>query len=147
MNELMIWYEWLRAAHVISFISWMAGLLYLPRLFVYHTLVCPESEASETFKIMERKLIRIIMYPAMVSTWIFGILLLLANPALFYEFWMQIKLVFVTLLTGFHFMLAHWRIKFEADANTNSENFYRFANEVPTILMIIIVIMAVIEPF
>lgn len=147
MTELMIWYEWLRAAHIVSFVSWMAGLLYLPRLFVYHASVEPFSEASEVFKVMERKLLRIIMYPALISTWAFGALLLLANPALLFETWMQVKLGAVVLLTVMHYMLAHWRKKFEQDANVRSPKFFRFVNEIPTILMIVIVLMAVIEPF
>jgi putative membrane protein len=147
MTELMIWYEWIRAAHIISVICWMAGLLYLPRLFVYHSGVKPGSEASETFKVMERKLLRIIMNPALVSSWLFGSLLLLANPALLYEPWMLVKLVAVVVLTGIHYVFARWVKVFASDANTRSSKFYRYMNEVPTVLMLVIVIMAVAEPF
>jgi putative membrane protein len=147
MTELMVWYEWFRMAHILFFVSWMAGMFYLPRLFVYHATVSEGSEASETFKIMERKLLTIIMNPAMVATWLFGILMLLANPALLYEVWMLAKLVAVIALTAMHFIFAGWQKMFARDANKRSHRFYRIMNEVPTILMIIIVILAVIEPF
>lgn len=147
MVELMVYYEWLRSGHIISAIAWMAGLFYLPRLFVYHAGVKSGSEASETFKVMEKKLLNIIMYPSLVSTWIFGLLLLLANPALLDNWWMYVKLVAVFLLTIMNFVMAKWRKDFAKDSNIHSGKFYRFANEVPTLLMLVIVIMAVVEPF
>ncbi len=125
----------------------MAGLFYLPRLFVYHAGAEPGSESSETFKVMERKLLTIIMNPALVLTWVLGILMLLANPSLLMELWMQLKLVAAAGLTGVHFLLWRWVEIFAQDRNTRSHVFYRYINEVPTLMMIFIVVMAVIEPF
>jgi putative membrane protein len=139
-------YSWFKALHVISIISWMAGLVYLPRLFVYHTMQKPGSDTSETLKVMERKLLKYIMTPAMISSWLFGLTLVL-----FYidwsEPWFHVKLLMVIGLTVFHMMLAIWRREFEADLNKRSERFYRMINEVPTVLMIIIVIMVIVKPF
>lgn len=140
-------HELLRALHIISVMAWMAGLFYLPRLFVYHCAAEKGSDKSETFKVMERKLLRIIMNPASILAWIFGCLMLWANPDLFKEGWMHIKLIAVILMTIFHHMLALWRKKFERDENDKSEKFYRLWNEAPTLLMIIVVLMAVLEPF
>lgn len=140
-------YEWFRAFHLISVISWMAGLFYLPRLFVYHTDADKGSELSETLKIMERKLLRIIMNPAMILTWIFGGLLLYANTSLMQGGWMHVKLTAVILLTVFHHALGRWRKTFLKDENKRSAKFYRSVNEVPTVLMIVIVIMVIVKPF
>lgn len=142
-------YELLRALHFISFISWMAGLLYLPRLFVYHANVAAGSEASELFKQMERKLLRYIMNPAMIATWIFGLWLMFltgyGGPGT--GGWMHAKLVLVLALSGSHGMMASYRRKFANDANTKSAKFYRWFNEVPTVLMIGIVLLATTKPF
>lgn len=140
-------YEWLRALHIISVIAWMAGLLYLPRLFVYHADAPAGSELSETFKTMERRLLRYIMNPAMIAAWIFGGGMLWANPALFSEGWMHVKLTAIILMTGLHHVFARWRKGFMRDENTRSATYFRWANEAPTVLMIIIVIMAVVQPF
>jgi putative membrane protein len=143
------YYLWIKALHVISFIAWMAGLLYLPRLYVYHAQVKPGSEASETFKVMERKLLKYITTPAMIATFVFGLLLIkgLGIEGLRGQGWIHAKLTLVLGLAGFHGACAVWRKKFLADANTSSVKFYKIMNEVPTVLMIIIVILAVVKPF
>lgn len=148
MDALAPFYLWLRALHAISFISWMAGLLYLPRLFVYHCAAPEGSAQSETFKVMERRLLRAIMNPAMIATWLFG-LLLIATPMvdLATSGWLHAKLVLVVLLTALHHIFARWRKDFEVDRNRHSGRFYRLWNEVPTVLMIGIVILAVVKPF
>lgn len=141
-------YLWIKALHIISVIAWMAGLLYLPRLFVYHTGAEPGSDKSETFKIMERRLLRAIMNPAMIASFLFGGILL-ANLAEGYweEGWIHAKLLFVAGLVWAHMMMARWRKAFEADANEKSETYFRVMNEVSTVLMIGIVIFAVVKPF
>ena len=140
-------YEWFRALHLIAVISWMAGLLYLPRLYVYHADAEKGSELSETFKIMERRLLRVIMNPAMITVWLLGLSMLHANSALLQSGWMHAKLTCVFLLTGFHMLLARWRRAFLTDANKHTARFYRKINEVPTVLMILIVIMVIVRPF
>lgn len=140
-------YEWLRALHIIAVISWMAGLLYLPRLFVYHADTEAGSQQSETFKVMERRLLKFIMTPAMIVAWVLGGAMLYANPDMMSGGWMHVKLTFVILMTGFHHACMIWVRKFSNDANTRSAKFYRMMNEVPTLFMIIIVIMAVVQPF
>lgn len=148
MSEfLAIHYEWLRALHIISVIAWMAGLLYLPRLFVYHAESAHGSPQSETFKIMERRLLKIIMNPASISVWLFGGLMLYAAPGMLSEGWMHVKLTCVILMTGLHHVYARWVKIFAADKNTRPAKFYRIMNEVPAALMVIIVIMAVVQPF
>ena len=137
---------WLKALHVISVIAWMAGIFYLPRLYVYHCSAEAGSRQSETFKIMERRLLKAIMTPAMLASWIFGLWLAI-DLGYFAEPWFHVKLLLVILMTVFHMMLARWRKDFESDSNGRSERFYRFANEVPTILMIFIVILVIVRPF
>lgn len=141
-------YLWIKALHIISVIAWMAGLLYLPRLFVYHTGAEPGSEKSETFKVMERRLLRAIMNPAMIASFLFGGILL-ANLAEGYweEGWIHAKWLFVAGLVWAHMKMAGWRRAFENDANQKSETYFRVMNEVPTVLMIGIVIFAVVKPF
>lgn len=139
-------YLWVKALHIISVISWMAGLLYLPRIFVYHAQVPVGSERSEIFKVMERKLFRFIMTPAMAASWIFGILLVLDTEA-YREGWFHGKFLFLFLLMGFHGASSKWMKAFQADNNIKSQKFFRFANEVPTLLMILIVIFVVVKPF
>jgi putative membrane protein len=140
-------YEWLRALHIIAIIAWMAGILYLPRLFVYHADATVGSELSETFKIMEGRLLRYICNPAMIASWILGLSMLWANPALIEGGWMHTKLTAVLLMSGVHGVLAkHTRI-FKSDQRIKSANYYRILNEIPTVLLIIIVIMAVVQPF
>ena len=141
-------YEWFKALHVISLISWMAGMLYLPRLYVYHATADKGSELSETLKIMERRLLRLIINPAMIATWVFGLSMLAANPTLFTASkWMHVKLTAVILLQVFHAFLSRWRKAFLRDENTHTASFYRKVNEIPTVLMIIIVIMVIVKPF
>jgi putative membrane protein len=140
-------YDWIKALHVISIIAWMAGLLYLPRLFVYHCDAAAGSETSETFKVMERRLLRAIMNPAMIASWIFGITLLALNPGWFAMGWIHAKLAFVIGLTGVHMMMARWRRAFAEDRNQRPQRFFRIMNEVPTLLMIGIVIFVVVKPF
>ncbi|MEZ0259846.1 MAG: protoporphyrinogen oxidase HemJ [Alphaproteobacteria bacterium] len=140
-------YDLYKALHIISVISWMAGMLYLPRLYVYHADADKGSELSETFKIMERRLLRIIINPAMILTFIFGGLMIWENPEIFKQGWMHAKITLVVLMTGFHGLLARWRKQFVKDQNTRSAKFYRRVNEVPTVLMIIIVILVVMKPF
>lgn len=139
-------YLWWKALHVISVIAWMAGLLYLPRLFVYHCTATAGSDRSETFKIMERRLLRAIMNPAMVASWLFGLLAAWSLGA-WTEGWFHAKLALVLALTAAHMAMARWRREFAEDRNRRSERFYRIANEVPTVLMIGIVILAVVKPF
>lgn len=139
-------YNWVKALHVISIIAWMAGLLYLPRLFVYHSQAQIGSNQSETFKIMERRLLRAIMTPAMISSWIFGLWMYYSLQA-WTDGWAHAKLTFVVLLTISHMFMAKWRRDFERDANQRPESFFRIANEVPTVLMIAIVIFVIVKPF
>ncbi len=139
-------YLWVKALHIMSVISWMAGLLYLPRIFVYHTQVPVGSERSEIFKVMERKLFRFIMNPAMMASWLFGILLVL-NIEAHTDGWFHGKFTLLIALTIFHEIAGKWMKAFQADKNTRSERFYRYANEIPTVLMVLIVILAVVKPF
>lgn len=136
----------LKALHIISVISWMAGMLYLPRLYVYHADATVGSDASEMLKVMERRLLRFIINPAMIATFLFGGLLL-AQPGIFAFGWLHMKLGLLFLLTGFHGMCSRWRKDFAADRNTKSAKFFRVANEVPTVFMIAIVFLAVTKPF
>ena len=141
-------YQWIKAFHIISVIAWMAGMFYLPRLFVYHADAEVGSQQSETFKIMERRLLRAIINPAMISSFVFGIFLLMTPGIVDWSSaWIWVKLGMLFLMTGFHGSLSRWRRDFEADKNQKSAKFYRYANEIPTVLMIIIVIMVVVKPF
>ena len=139
-------YLWIKAFHVIAVISWMAGLLYLPRLFVYHTTATKGGELSETLKIMERRLLRYIMTPAMIVSWALGVMMIAGNPEIMKQGWIHVKLLGVVLLTAAHHGLWISARKFANDANTRSAKFYRILNEVPTVLMIIIVIMVIVKP-
>lgn len=139
-------YDWIKAFHIVAVISWMAGMLYLPRLLVYHCAALPGSEQSETFKLMERRLLKIIINPAMIATWILG-LWLAWSGGFFSAAWLHLKLLLVLVLSGVHGFLAHWVRDFASDRNRHSEKFYRAINEVPTVLMIGIVILAVVKPF
>ncbi len=140
--------EWVKALHVISIIAWMAGLLYLPRLFVYHASAEVGSIQSETFKVMERRLYRAIMTPAMATSWIFGLWLGWGNGYFSgWETWFAGKLVFVVLLSGVHLMLGKQVRRFAADSNRKSGRYFRILNEVPTVLMIVIVVAVIVRPF
>lgn len=137
---------WVKAAHIISVIAWMAALLYLPRLFVYHCEAETGSPMSEKLKIMERRLMKAIMTPAMIATWVFG-LWAASLLHVWSDVWFLIKLLCVVVITGMHMANAKWLRSFANDTNTNSQKFYRIANEVPAALMIVIVIMVVVKPF
>lgn len=140
--------EWVKALHVISVIAWMAGLLYLPRLFVYHADAEIGSKQSETFKVMERRLLRAITTPAMIATWVFGLWMVIGFQAVsFTEGWVWVKAVLVIALSGYHGLLVrHWRA-FAADRNDKPSRYFRMINEVPTLLMIGIVIAVIVRPF
>ncbi len=139
-------YLWIKALHIVAVIAWMAGMLYLPRLFVYHAMQAPGSEVSETFKIMERRLLRFIMNPAMIASFGLGGWLIMINPGLLEQPWMQYKVVALVFMTGVHAALSRWRRFFAIDKNTFSPRFFKVINEVPTVLMIIIVVLAVLKP-
>jgi len=148
IHALVYGYRWLQALHVICVIAWMAGVFYLPRLFVYHTMVTPGTAESERMKVMERRLLNQIMAPAMYATWFFGILLVLTPGMVDWgRGWWHVKLLCVILLTGYQHALRAWQRGFLEDRNRRSERFYRVANEVPTVLMIAIVIMVIVKPF
>jgi protoporphyrinogen IX oxidase len=141
-----LWYPWIKAFHLIAVMAWMAGMLYLPRLYVYHCQAEPGSKQSETFKVMERRLLRAIINPAMVAAWLLGLWLAWVSQAWSAD-WFRAKVVLVLLLSTFHGLLARWRKDFAADRNRHSEKFYRVVNELPTVLMIGIVILAIVKPF
>jgi putative membrane protein len=142
------YYLWIKALHIIAVIAWMAGMLYLPRLYVYHCEVPAGSPESERFKVMERRLLRGIVNPAMIAVVLLGILLAsLPSSGGWDQPWLHAKLTLVVLLTGVHGLFARWRKDFARDANKHSQRFYRIWNEVPTVLMIGIVIFAVVKPF
>ena len=141
-------YSWIKAFHIMSVIAWMAGMFYLPRLYIYHVDAEVGSVQSETFKIMERRLLRAIINPAMISAFVFGTFLVLTPGIVDWSAgWVWVKFAMLVLMTGFHGSLSRWRRDFEADKNTKSAKYYRYANEFPTVLMIIIVIMVVVKPF
>jgi putative membrane protein len=137
---------WIKAFHVISVIAWMAGMFYLPRLFVYHTETVPGSAESERFKIMERRLLRVIINPAMIATWVFGLLLVWLTAA-YQEHWFQAKFALVLVMSGLHGYFAGRVRAFTEDRNTRPARFYRILNEVPPVLMIVIVILVIVQPF
>jgi putative membrane protein len=139
--------EWVKALHVISVIAWMAGMLYLPRLFVYHAVAEIGSDKSETFKVMERRLLKGIINPAMIASWVFGLWLVIGGWVSFSEGWLHAKLLFVVLLTACHGILAKHVRLFAQDKNSKPQKFFRIINEVPTVLMILIVILVVVKPF
>jgi putative membrane protein len=139
--------EWVKALHVISVIAWMAGMLYLPRLFVYHSVTPVGSEQSETFKIMERRLYRGIMLPAMIATWLFGLWMIHLGMVDWSAGWPYLKAVSVILLSGVHGMLGSNLRAFREDRNTKPQKFFRIINEVPTVLMVLIVIAVIVKPF
>jgi len=144
-------YAWIKAFHIIAVIAWMAGMLYLPRLFVYHCAAEKGSVQSETFKIMERRLLRAIINPAMVATWLLGLWLAWRGPDSRYGWfasgWFEAKFALVLAFSTLHGFFARWVKDFAADRNRHSVTFYRIINELPTIIMIAIVILAVVKPF
>lgn len=139
-------YEWIKALHIIAVIAWMAGMLYLPRLFVYHCDAEPGSKQSETFKVMERRLLKAIINPAMIATWIFGLWMVWLGQW-HLAHWFQAKFVLVLAMSAVHGFYVRWVRAFAADQNTHSQKFYRIINEVPTILMIGVVILVVVKPW
>ena len=139
-------YVWIKALHVIAAISWMAGMLYLPRLFVYHCGAGTGSKQSETFKVMERRLLKAIINPAMIVTWLAGIYLAWAGHW-YVSGWLQVKFLLVLVMSAVHGFFVRWVKAFAADRNSYSQKFYRIINEVPTVLMIGIVILVVVKPF
>ena len=148
-NFLNEWYDWIKALHVIAVVAWMAGILYLPRLYVYHADAEPGSELSETLKIMERRLLRVILNPAMILSYFFGLCILFTPGVIdFGQYWIWVKLFFAVFgLGSLHVCLAKWRREFETDSNDRPARFYRWMNEVPAILMVGVVICAVVRPF
>jgi len=141
-----LWYPWIKAFHLIAAIAWIAGMLYLPRLYVYHCEAEPGSVQSETFKVMERRLLRAIINPAMAATWVLGLWLVWLSEA-WRAGWFHGKFVLLLILSAAHGLLARWRKDFAADRNRHSAKFYRVVNELPTLLLIGIVILAVVKPF
>jgi putative membrane protein len=145
-NDLSNYIPWFVAAHIIAVIAWMSAMLYLPRLFVYHTEAAPGSESSERFKVMERRLLKAIMNPSMIAVWILGPLLVWLTGAET-QLWMQLKFMLVIILSGMHGLFVRcWRA-FAEDRNTRSARFYRMINEVPALLMVLIVILVKVRPF
>lgn len=148
ISALAPFYPWIKSFHVIAMVAWMAGMFYLPRLYVYHCETTPGSVESERFKVMERRLLKQIINPAMIMTWVFGVLLVLTPGVVTWSSgWWHVKLLGVLLMSGFHGALSKWRRQFLDDRNTRPARFYRIANEVPTVLVVIIVIMVIARPF
>jgi len=139
-------YPWIKAFHVVAVIAWMAGMLYLPRLFVYHSASEPGSAQSETFKVMERRLLGAIINPAMIVTWVLGLWLAWAG-GWYRSGWLEAKVVLVLVLSGVHGLFARHVRDFAVDRNRHSQKYYRIVNELPTVLMIVIVILVIIKPF
>jgi len=139
-------YLWLKGFHIVAVIAWMAGMLYLPRLFVYHCAAAAGSPQSETFKVMERRLLKAIINPAMILTWLLGIALVWQG-GWFAATWFHIKLTLVVVMSVLHGFLARWVKDFAADRNRHTAKFYRIVNEIPTVLMIAIVLLATVKPF
>ena len=146
MDVLNSLYPWIKALHVVSVIAWMAALLYLPRLFVYHAEAAPGSEMSETFKVMERRLLRGIMTPAMIAALVFGILLLLV-PGVIQQGWLHVKFLLLIGMFGLHGFFSRCRKDFAEDRNRRSARLYRWLNEMPALLMVMIVLLAIAKPF
>jgi putative membrane protein len=148
LEVLNPYYLWIKAFHIIAVIAWMAGMLYLPRLYVYHAGVAPGSAESAKFKVMERRLLKAIINPAMITTWLLGLTLAL-TPASggFSQGWLQVKLGLVVGLSALHGFFSRCQRDFANDANHYSERFYRIYNEVPAVLMVFIVILVVVKPF
>ena len=148
MAWLSDWYPWILSGHIISIIAWMAGVFYMPRLFAYHAEAEVGSDKSETFNLMERRLLRAIINPAMIAAWIFGILLVLTPGIVDWAMgWPWVKATIVLAMSGLHGLLSRWRRQFASERNTHTTRFYKLINEVPTVMMIVIVIMVVAKPF
>jgi putative membrane protein len=147
MDALIPALPWIKALHVISVIAWMAGMLYLPRLYVYHAEAEKGSVQSETFKVMERRLYRGITTPAMIATWVFGLLMLGIDHAIWWGVWPWVKAAMVLLLSGLHGFYGRIRRDFAEDRNTRSHKFFRAINEIPFVIAIVVVIMVIVKPF
>lgn len=139
-------YSWMKVLHIVSMVAWMAATFYLPRLFVYHASAAVGSELSETLKVMEKRLYKAIMVPAMTATWIFGLVLVWLLGA-WTEGWFHAKFLLVLIMSGYHGACSRWMKDFAADRNTRPARYYRIANEVPTVLLVLIVILVIIKPF
>ena len=143
MNSYLLF----KSLHLIAVISWMAGLLYLPRIFVYHVENEEKKEATDIFEVMEKRLFFYIMRPAMIFTWIFGLILIYLNGIeIFYQLWMQVKLVLVILLSGYHDYLGRCLVSLKNNSNSKSSKFFRIINEIPTVMLIFIVFLAIFKP-
>ncbi|HEX3430141.1 MAG TPA: protoporphyrinogen oxidase HemJ [Rhizomicrobium sp.] len=141
-------YLWIKALHIIAVIAWMAGMLYLPRLFVYHCETVPGSAESERFKRMERRLLRAIINPAMIAVWVLGLTLsFLPITDAWHQHWFHVKFALVLVMSALHGLYARWTKLFGRDANTHTARFYRVWNEAPAVLLIVIVVLAVVKPF
>ena len=148
LGWLVPFYDWVKALHVMAVIAWMAGLFYLPRLFVYHAeRATPGSELDQTFQVMEQKLLRVIMNPAMIVAWIAGLLLIAMGGLDFGSVWGWAKLLSVIAMTAAHGWMAARRREFAEGRNTRTGRTYRLANEIPTVLMLIIVVAVIVRPF
>jgi protoporphyrinogen IX oxidase len=148
IGVLSLFFPWTLAFHIIAMVAWMAGMFYLPRLYVYHCETRPGSAESERFKVMERRLLKQIINPAMIATWLFGVLLVLTPGLLNWgATWWHVKLASVLALSGLHGAYARWRKDFLHDRNRRPARFYRMANEIPTALLVLIVVMVIVRPF
>lgn len=148
MQLMLTLYPWVKALHIMSVIAWMAGLFYLPRLYVYHCATRPGSAESERFKVMERRLLRQITTPAMITAWVCGLFMAFTPHLIPWDAgWWHVKLAAVVLMSGFHGAASRWRRDFLEDRNRRPARFYRVANEVPTLLMVVIVLMVIVRPF
>lgn len=141
-----MWLLYLKAFHVMAVMAWMAGIFYLPRLFVYHVEAAPNSQMTRTFEVMEHRLLRIIMNPAMITVWLTGMILVWQQNQ-YLDGWFLVKFVLVLAMSAFHGMLSKWRKQLAAGTNTRDSRFFRIANEVPTLLMAGIVVMVIVKPF
>ena len=143
MNSYLLF----KSLHLIAVVSWMAGLLYLPRIFVYHVENKEKKEATDIFEVMEKRLFFYIMRPAMIFTWIFGLILIYLNGIeIFYQLWMQVKLVLVILLSGYNDYLGRCLVSLKNNSNSKSSKFFRIINEIPTVMLIFIVLLAIFKP-
>jgi len=148
MRDLLLSiYPWLKAVHIIMVIAWMAAMMYLPRLFIYHHQASADGEASKFFESMERRLLKGIMTPSMMLVWLLALLMIFANPVLFSTGWFYVKIVFVLVMTGIHGFYSSAQRKFAAGEKPHSQKFWRIINEAPFVLLIVIVILAVVKPF
>ncbi len=148
MREVLInIYPWLKGAHIIMVIAWMAGMMYLPRLFIYHHQAAAGGEAAGYFTVMERRLLKGIMTPSLIAVWVLAGLMLAANPALFSSGWFHLKLVAVVAISGIHGYYASAQKKFETGEKPRNERFWRLMNEAPFVLLILVVFLAVVKPF